>query len=143
MGFQLVYDSSELFFILGEDGRERLVKIASAQDALMQPGPEAGGERVYNLNTGVYDVAVDAGPSYATQREEAREVMLHLALLLPRPARRGEGAPGRGRLGQPRHTRCDETAVHGEWVGRGVLLRPQQQSRKLWCCYCCCAMSAW
>jgi hypothetical protein len=78
-----VYSGREMIRILGEDGRERLVKIASAQDALMQPGPEAGGERVYNLNTGVYDVAVDAGPSYATQREEAREVMLELGRAVP------------------------------------------------------------
>lgn len=83
-----VYSGREMLRILGEDGREKLVRLASAQDALMQgDGPEdANGDpsqRVYNLNTGVYDVTVDAGPSYATQREEAREVMLELGRAVP------------------------------------------------------------
>lgn len=83
-----VYSGREMIRILGEDGREKLVALASNQDALFQgdgPMDEAGNAtpRVYNINTGVYDVTVDAGPSYATQREEAREVMLELGRAVP------------------------------------------------------------
>ena len=70
--------------ILGEDGKEEFIRLQSNQDGL-SPGEmdETGEQKIYNLNTGTYDVSVDAGPSYATQREEAREVMMELGRSVP------------------------------------------------------------
>jgi hypothetical protein len=43
-------------------------------------------ERHYNLQAGRYDVAVDIGPSYTTQRQEASETMIELLRAFPAAA---------------------------------------------------------
>lgn len=79
-----VYSGRQALRILGEDGKESLVALAGNQDGLSAgEGVEEGQDAIYNLNTGTYDVSVDAGPSYATQRDEAREVMLELGRAVP------------------------------------------------------------
>ena len=68
-----IYDTERIVRILGEDG-------ASDQAALNPMQPEAvkkittqdgAIKRIYNLNTGKYDVAVSVGPSFMTKRLEA------------------------------------------------------------------------
>jgi len=78
-----VTSGTEMLRILGEDSKERLVRLASNQDGLSAGEMVNGEDRIYNLNTGIYDVSVDAGPSYATQREDAREVMMELGRSVP------------------------------------------------------------
>jgi hypothetical protein len=67
-----VYDAERTIRILGEDGREELIRINQAA-----PGDGmAETERVLNdVTIGAYDVVFQPGPSYSTRREEAREGM--------------------------------------------------------------------
>ena len=67
-----VYDAERTIRILGEDGREELIRINQAA-----PGDGmAETERVLNdVTLGAYDVVFQPGPSYSTRREEAREGM--------------------------------------------------------------------
>ena len=43
-------------------------------------------ERAYDLAIGKYDVEVKAGPSYTTQREETRELLIEIIRALPQSA---------------------------------------------------------
>ena len=90
-----VYDAERTIRILGEDGREELIRINQAA-----PGDGmAETERVLNdVTLGAYDVVFQPGPSYSTRREEAREGMNtfmqaapQAAALVTRPVRRGAG----------------------------------------------------
>jgi hypothetical protein len=47
------------------------------------PGPEEEVQKIFNPMMGKYDVAVDTGPSYHTQRQEASEAMLQLSQANP------------------------------------------------------------
>lgn len=77
-----VYSSREAIRILGEDNEETVVNL--------NPNPGAGtilnddGEPVlYDLSVGHYDVDVRSGPSFGTQREEAREAMMEIIRSVP------------------------------------------------------------
>lgn len=65
-----IYDSERIVRIIGMDGEERQVKINAPYVDEKQK------EQFYDLKTGHYDVVVDVGPSYATQRQEAVQSML-------------------------------------------------------------------
>lgn len=70
---QIIYDRpGRIARMLGEDGTEKQV-------TLNQPFAEGKIQRIYDLNAGRYDVAVNMGPSYSTKRQEASEGMLNLA----------------------------------------------------------------
>jgi len=43
-------------------------------------------ERLYDLSVGKYDVTVQTGPSYSTQREETRETLIELMRSVPAAA---------------------------------------------------------
>jgi uncharacterized small protein (DUF1192 family) len=63
--------------IIGEDGHEEKVTLnAPYQD-------KSGETKMYDLNAGRYDVAIDIGPSYKTKRQEAVESMLGFAQVAP------------------------------------------------------------
>lgn len=62
-----VYDTERQVRIIGNDGREDFVTVN-------QTLPD--GMKVNDLRTGRYDVVASVGPSYSTQREEARESMM-------------------------------------------------------------------
>src|SRR5262245_5264026 len=67
--------------IIGEDDTERKV-VLNARD--QQNGIDGDGlNRIYDLNVGRYDVAVDIGPSYKTKRQESVESMLSFAQVAP------------------------------------------------------------
>lgn len=72
-----VYGPRQAVQILGEDSSEKVVKLAQGGGQL----PD--GEKLYDLNTGRYDVHVKSGPSYATQREEARETLVEIMRQVP------------------------------------------------------------
>ena len=65
-----VYDMEGTIHILGEDTKEQLINL----------GEQNIPSKIYDLCVGKYDVAIDTGPSYATQREE---LVQKLQVLLP------------------------------------------------------------
>lgn len=74
------YDSARVIRILGEDGSADNAEINPAQDVAVQ---KMGSKSIYNLNVGVYDVAVSAGASYTTKRQEAAEAMMQMTQANP------------------------------------------------------------
>jgi len=67
-----VYKDRQAIRILGEDNAEKVVQLGGQSD-----GP------MYDLATGIYDVDVKSGPSYGTQREETREVLIEIIRAIP------------------------------------------------------------
>ena len=76
-----VYDSKRIVRILGLDGTEQKATI---DPDMQQPYAEAPGEednevqKIFNPLMGRYDVAIDTGPSYHTQRQEAADTLTEL-----------------------------------------------------------------
>lgn len=77
-----VYSQREAIRILGEDNKETIARL--------NPNPGQGtilnddGEPVmYDLSVGHYDVDVKSGPSFGTQREEAREALMEIMRAVP------------------------------------------------------------
>ena len=77
-----VYSARQAVRILGEDMAEKVVKLRR-QGA---EAPASGGERLYDLAVGKYDVEVKSGPSYGTQREETRETLIEIMRAVPASA---------------------------------------------------------
>lgn len=73
-----VYGPSETVRILGEDGKEDVIRLTQEHGEVVD-----GEQRLYNLSVGVYDVAVSSGPSYQTKREETREFLMELMRQVP------------------------------------------------------------
>jgi hypothetical protein len=65
-----IYNTERTIRIIGEDAKEKLVRL----------GIQNLQDKIYDLSIGKYDVAIDASPSYATQREE---LVAKLQALLP------------------------------------------------------------
>jgi len=65
-----IYDTSRVIRITGKDGNQSLVPINKKQE---------DGTLLNDLTIGRYDVVIDAGPSYTTQRQEALEAMMKIA----------------------------------------------------------------
>lgn len=70
-----VYDSKRVLRIIGQDGETSNVTV---DPQLPRSSAKLGQQTIYNLNVGIYDVAVDAGASYTTKRQEAAEGMAQL-----------------------------------------------------------------
>jgi hypothetical protein len=77
-----VYEQQRVVRILGLDGKQ--------EAAVLNPDmPEAYAEtnqaieKIFNPGVGRYDVVIDTGPSYATQRQEASAAMTELASKYP------------------------------------------------------------
>ncbi len=77
-----IYGPRQAVRILGEDMAEKVVALAGAGSGNGGGATGAAG-RLYDLSVGRYDVTVRAGPSYQTQREEAREVLVELIRARP------------------------------------------------------------
>ena len=73
-----VYDTARVVRIVKPDDQAELVAINQ-----MFIDPQTGEMVKYDLMQGHYDVAVKVGPSYQTQREEAREAMLEFIRMYP------------------------------------------------------------
>lgn len=74
-----VYSTARVIRILGQDKKPEKIQIN-------QPFDDNGTERIYDLTIGRYDLTVDAGPSYTTQREEAANQMMELIRVYPAAA---------------------------------------------------------
>lgn len=78
--FPHVYDTQRMMRIVGVDGKEQLVEIN-------KPIMEGGLNKVENdVTVGAYDFAIEAGPSFATRREESREMMQGFIQAVPEAA---------------------------------------------------------
>lgn len=75
-----IYDTSRIVYILHPGGEDEQIRVNEPYT------DQNGKERMYDLKTGKYDVVVDIGPSFATQRQEASEAMLEMLKAFPEAA---------------------------------------------------------
>lgn len=61
-----IYDTQKIVRIMGMDGAEKVVRI----NALNENG------KILNLDQGKYDIDINVGPSYTTQRKESAKALL-------------------------------------------------------------------
>lgn len=73
-----IYDEPKIVRILGDDGKPAQVAVGPQGTQ-----PPEGMAEVYDLNVGNYDVAVTAGPSFTTKREETANQMLEFLRVMP------------------------------------------------------------
>lgn len=91
-----VYTPGRIIRVLGNDGSAQNVRLgqkSEQQDQDMVEGQAEQGPQeykpgsplngVYDLTAGKYDLAVDVGPAYATQRQEAADQMMYLLQSFP------------------------------------------------------------
>ncbi len=76
-----IYDEPKIVRIMNEDGKPQNVAVGPQGS----PPPEGMAE-VFDLNVGNYDVAVTAGPSFTTKREETANQMLEFLRVMPQAA---------------------------------------------------------
>lgn len=87
-----VYDGPRIVRVLGEDGATAPVAVNQQVGPDGRPlPPEAqadppAGSTIFDLTAGKYDVAVEAGPSFTTRREEAAAQMTELIRAMPQAA---------------------------------------------------------
>ena len=89
----LIYSKPRMMRVLGEDGMAQIVAVNQpiTEEQQMLQGQQMmerfeAMSAIYDLTVGKYDVTVKAGPSYTTQREEARESMIALLQAFPQAA---------------------------------------------------------
>ena len=77
-----VYETRRVIRILGLDGKE---DAAMLDPSMQQSYAEVEGkvEKIFNPGVGKYDVAIDTGPSFQTQRQEAAAHLTELAKAYP------------------------------------------------------------
>lgn len=80
-----IYDRARVVRILGLDGTEKKVMLdpgfqGEARDLRNDP---SGVDSIFNPTAGRYDVAIDTGPSYQTQRQEAADSLVELSSRAP------------------------------------------------------------
>lgn len=79
-----IYDSERVVRILGEDGKDSMVKIdPNMPKAYDKRETYDGIEEIYNPSVGRYDVTVTVGPSYSTKRQEAFQALSDIASRSP------------------------------------------------------------
>ncbi len=85
-----VYDTKRIARILGEDGEADQVQLDPSLPVSYQETPDPNNpnktQKAYNLGVGKYDLIVNVGPSFATQREEARSMLVELSQGVSDPA---------------------------------------------------------
>lgn len=71
-----IYDTRRIVRILGLDGSEDAAVLDPEMEGPYHEQPaEAEVQRIFNPMVGMYDVVIDTGPSYQTQRQEAFDAM--------------------------------------------------------------------
>lgn len=85
-----VYTTARVVRILGDDMKPQNVQVApQAEHAQMQQQAQMQGNpisRIYDLSAGKYDLVVKSGPSFSTQREEARSEIVEIIRANPAAA---------------------------------------------------------
>jgi hypothetical protein len=77
-----VYSARETIRILGEDEALNVKNLTQQGGGAYQEGVD-GQPELYNLTVGKYDVTVDTGPSFATEREQTRETLIEIMRQVP------------------------------------------------------------
>lgn len=80
-----VYNERQMIRILGDDMKEKIIHLNSAENQKRIDMGEISGDLV-DLTIGKYDVIVKSGPSHASQRDEAREVFIEMMRSMPQVA---------------------------------------------------------
>ena len=78
-----IYDRARVIRILGEDGVPKQVNIDPQMGQASAYTDNPAVDSIYNPSIGTYDVVCDSGPSYATKRDEAANMMLALTQANP------------------------------------------------------------
>jgi len=78
-----IYDRARVVRILGEDGVPQQVNIDPSLPQASAYTDNPAIDSIYNPSVGKYDVVCDSGPSYATRRDEAANMMLALTQANP------------------------------------------------------------
>lgn len=81
-----VYTGERMIRVLGEDDKTEDVDLGEATGPISEEAEEEGYSRVYDLTLGKYDLVMDEGPSYATQRQEAAAAMMEFVQGFPQAA---------------------------------------------------------
>lgn len=77
---QKTYDTRRVVRILGLDGKEEQVLLdPDMKQAYSEDITEEDIKKIFNPTVGRYDVVIDTGPSYQTQRQESFQLMSDLA----------------------------------------------------------------
>lgn len=77
-----VYEQQRVVRILGLDGKQETAMLnPEMPNAYMETNQAV--EKIFNPGVGRYDVVIDTGPSYQTQRQEAADAMTELASRFP------------------------------------------------------------
>lgn len=79
-----VYSERQSIQILGTDDAPKVIRLA--QTAGAPPSAEDPDGKIYNIAVGQYDVTVQVGPSFTTQRQEAAQAMMELVRAQPQAA---------------------------------------------------------
>jgi hypothetical protein len=74
-----IYDQDQIVTILGIDGKQEKAQIAHGLQGAYQETGQEDVAHIFNPNVGRYDVTIDTGPAYATQRAEAADRLADLA----------------------------------------------------------------
>ncbi len=83
----MVYTGRRVVRVLGQDGTPAEAQLAPFPgDALQAEARGNWANEIFDLSVGKYDLAVDAGPSFTTRREEAASQMLDLVRVFPAAA---------------------------------------------------------
>lgn len=82
-----IYDAERVIRVLGEDGSTQPVRLQTPVtddmgNRVYKEGSQ-GEPLLYDLSVGKYDVAIEAGPGWATKRQEAFDYMLQLVQANP------------------------------------------------------------
>ena len=78
-----IYDRQRVIRILGEDGTPKTVNVDPNLPQASANTDNPAIDSIYNPTIGEYDVVCDSGPSYATKRDEAANMMLSLTQANP------------------------------------------------------------
>ena len=83
-----IYTARSTLRIIGSDQKEKVVQLVNSNMENQQQQPQVDEEnelqeKLYDLNTGRYDVTVKAGPTYESQREETRETLIEIMRQVP------------------------------------------------------------
>lgn len=78
-----VYNKPRIARILGEDGAAKTVRLNPNLPQASAGTDNPAIDSVFNPTIGQYDVVCDSGPSYATKRDEAAQMMLTLTQANP------------------------------------------------------------
>ena len=78
-----VYNRARVIRIIGEDGSPKNIQLDPNLPQASAYTDNPAVDSIYNPTIGEYDVVCDAGPSYATKRDEAANMMLSLTQANP------------------------------------------------------------